>query len=267
MHRLSILGKQGQSISVVACGQGPMLMLLHGFPLDHRMWSEQLHTLSQDYHVIAPEFRGFGQSTLADAPYTLADLAEDVECVRQHLANQQQIHLCGLSMGGYVALEYVARFGNHLGSLILSNTKPNADNAEASAGRLAMADVARAEGAQAALQGFSDRILGPTSREERPQVVSLVHQMLRSASAEAVARAQHAMAVRRDFCESLGGFSWPTLVVAGDEDALCPLDATRDWSRRIPKAQLAIIERCGHLSPLESPQAFNSRVLQFLHSI
>ena len=85
MNRLSFLAARGNLISVTIAGEGLPLILLHGFPLDHRLWLPQLDYLSNHYRVIAPDLRGFGQSTLTEEPYSLGDLADDIEQVRKHL--------------------------------------------------------------------------------------------------------------------------------------------------------------------------------------
>ncbi|MEZ6075883.1 MAG: alpha/beta hydrolase [Pirellulaceae bacterium] len=118
------------------------LILLHGFPLDHRLWLQQIDYLSKNYYIIAPDLRGFGQSTLTEEPYSMADLAEDVEQVRQHMTDDQPVALCGLSMGGYVAFEYWRHYSKSLTALILANTKPEEDTDQGRAARRAMSERA-----------------------------------------------------------------------------------------------------------------------------
>src|SRR6476620_11435316 len=95
----------------------PAIILLHGFPLDSRMWAAQLEPLAQSSRVIAPDFRGFGQSPPA-GPFTLEELADDVHALARQL-HLPKFVLAGLSMGGYVSLAYVKKYPGTLRALIL----------------------------------------------------------------------------------------------------------------------------------------------------
>jgi pimeloyl-ACP methyl ester carboxylesterase len=258
IHSISLIGPHGNTISVAAAGSGPALFLLHGFPVDHHLWLDQFRELSAAYHVIAPEMRGFGSSTLPDGGYSLKDLADDVEFVRQQLVQDQSIHLCGLSMGGYVALEYWHAYRDKLLSLTLLNTKPTADDETARAGRLAMADRALEQGTWPAVQPMLEKLVGHTTAETKPGVVGVVEAMMQAQMPAAVAAAQRAMAERRDFSSLLDTLRLPVLVVTGDEDTLAPPLATSEWAAQIPDSRFVCLERCGHLSCLEKPEEVNT---------
>lgn len=263
MNSISLLTPTGHSLAVTASGSGPALMLLHGFPLNHRMWLSQLAELSQHFHVIAPDFRGFGQSLLGDTDYSLPDLADDVEFVRTRLASDAPFVLCGLSMGGYVAFEYWRRYGQHLAGWILTNTKPQADDDAARSARVKMAEVAVEKDAWTAVHPMIAKLLVDADVEANP-IAHDVHGMLRNCTADAVAASQRAMARRADFTEHLSSMRLPTLVLTGEHDAIAPPQATRDWSAQIPSAVFDIVPGTAHLPPLENPQFFNNAVLDFL---
>ncbi len=264
MKTVSFIAKHGNSISVTSAGSGPTLMLLHGFPLDHRMWQSQLECLSQHYHVVAPDLRGFGQSTLAEQSYTMADLADDVEAVRQHIAPNQSISLCGLSMGGYVAFEYWKRYGPNLNALILANTKPESDSAAARAARYEMAEQAKRLGAWPAISGMLVKLISPYHLEHKPEIAQTAERILRDCSAEAVVQAQHAMAIRTDFSQHLQSIFTPTLVITGQHDPIAPPDATRLWADKLARGQFRMLASASHLTPLETPDEFNGQIRSFL---
>ncbi len=266
MHSLSISSRLGTSLSVFAKGQGQKIILLHGFPLDHRMWLPAAEILSINFHVIIPELRGFGQSTLPESQYSIADLADDVEQVRHHLASNEQVIVCGLSMGGYVALEYQARHGQHLQHLVLSNTKPNLDTLQARQGRLKMAQCATEQGSWAAASGMLENLVCATVQDNQPETVDLVKRMIREADGHSVAMAQRAMADRRDFEPLLSAIHIPTLVLAGDEDTICPCMATETWTQKLPNARFSCLAGVGHLAPLEAPIDFCSALSAALAS-
>ena len=123
----------GTTLDYEEQGTGMPLVLLHGFPLDSRIWREQLAALSDRFHVIAPDLRGFGQSKSSDT-FTMESLADDVHAL---LADLQALPciLGGLSMGGYVALAYAKKYPTDLRGLVLIDTKAEGDTAEGKAGR------------------------------------------------------------------------------------------------------------------------------------
>src|SRR4051794_16033318 len=113
-------------------GRGEPLVLLHGFPLDRRMWDAQTEKLSDHYRVIAPDLRGFGQSRRSD-PFTIESLADDTHLFLEQLAAAPCV-LAGLSMGGYVALAYAKKYAADLRGLVLVDTKAEADSPQAKEG-------------------------------------------------------------------------------------------------------------------------------------
>lgn len=262
-NSIQILGPRGNTLSVQAAGDGQTLFLLHGFPLDHRMWQYQLDGLKDRLHVVAVQMRGFGASTLDEPEFSLAELAQDVEFLRQHLAGGQSIWLAGLSMGGYVAFEYWRQYSSQLRGLILCNTKPTADNETAKAGRLAMGQKALSEGTWAAVEPMFGKLLSEQTVASKPETVTLVKSMMQSVAPATVSAAQNAMAQRRDFTELLPTIQTPTLVIAGQTDPIAPAAEGAVWSREIPNSSFLAIPNTAHLSPLEDPTAFNQAVHRF----
>ncbi len=262
-NSIQILGPRGNTLSVHAAGEGATLFLLHGFPLDHRMWLHQLSGLCDRLHVVAVHLRGFGTSTLDEGNYALAELAQDVEFLRQHLAGNEPIWLCGLSMGGYVALEYWRQFSRNLSGLILTNTKPTGDNAGAKANRAAMAAKALEQGSWAAVEPMFAKLLSEQSLTAQPELVELVQSMMKTSAPAAIAAALSAMAERRDFTDQLSTIRVPTLVVAGEVDPIAPAEEGRKWSSSIPGSRFEVLPRTAHLSPLEDAAAFNRILLEF----
>jgi pimeloyl-ACP methyl ester carboxylesterase len=271
-HKLSLLTPRGDSISVTISGEGIPLMLLHGFPLDHRMWEQQIAYFRHSMKVIAIDFRGFGDSSLGDVEYDLSDLADDVEFVRQHLTDNEPMFLCGLSMGGYVAFDYWARHSAHLKGLIFANTKPQADSPAAREGRLQMAKLALESGTRTAVEGMRSKLLGHVTGQNNPteksrNLVNQLDTMMHSASPQAIAFAQRAMAKREDFVEHLAKMRVPSLVLTGSDDVLAPPEDTRQWACKIPQGKFQVLEGSGHLSPMEVSQQFDTAVESFIQTL
>lgn len=264
INSIQILGPRGNTLSVQAAGEGQTLFLLHGFPLDHRLWQSQLEGLSDRMHVVAVQLRGFGSSTLDEADFSLAELAQDVEFLRQHLAGGQPIWLAGLSMGGYVALEYWRQFSSQLRGLILTNTKPTADNEAAKAGRAAMGQKALSDGTWAAVEPMYAKLLSEQTVASNPDLAELVRTMMQDVAPATIAAAQNAMAQRRDFTNQLPTIQVPTLVIAGESDTIAPAVEGKVWSAKVPGSTFVVIPNTAHLSPLESPELFNRTLLDFI---
>ena len=110
-------------LNVEERGRGRPLLLVHGFPLDHTMWNEQLTTLSDGCRVIAADLRGFGHSDRGDEPLTMDLFADDLNSLLDALQIDTPVTFCGLSMGGYVGWRFLARYGDHVEALIQCDTR------------------------------------------------------------------------------------------------------------------------------------------------
>src|SRR5438270_790221 len=140
----------GARFNVVQRGAGTPLLLVHGYPLDHSMWLAQLDELSDACRVIAPDLRGFGDSTITRGTVAMEQLADDLMSLLDTLEINEPIVFCGLSMGGYIAWQVALRHRRRLAKLILCDTRAAADSPEAAAGRLKTAQRVLAEGAAVA---------------------------------------------------------------------------------------------------------------------
>lgn len=268
INQLSLIGHGGSSLSVRAAGTRPAIIFAHGFPLNNELWIHQLNAFGEKYHAIAPDFVGFGNSSREPElleEITIGGFARDLELVRAHLSGGQPIVLCGLSMGGYVALEYWSQFAGKLRGLVIVNSKPTLDTEEARAGRMAMAE--KAEQGDNVLEGMEHKLLGQTSLDSRPDVCMATRQMIADTALPTVAAAQRAMANRQNFETRLAKLAIPTLVIGGEEDPLASVAATETWASKIPDSHLEIIPASGHLTPLESPKEFNAALQNFLTQV
>jgi len=195
---------------------------------------------------------------------TLADLAEDLDHVRSVLVVDRPMALVGLSMGGYVALEYWKRYASTLDRLILTDTKPTADDRDAQKARYAMAEQALGSTTWEAVESMLPKLLSPDTLTRDSETTQWVKQMMARVPEKTIAAAQRAMAERHDFSGELASIRVPTLVMAGEHDAISPPDANKAWAAKIPGAAVEIIERAGHLPQIENSERFNEALLRFL---
>ena len=247
-------------------GAGPVVVLLHGFPLNHAMWDAQVDALAGHYRLIAPDFRGFGHSTNPTGPFTIAQLADDVHALAQHLKLGKFV-LGGLSMGGYVALAYALAYPQTLRGLMLVDTKAQADTAEAKDTRDRMIDIARRKGAAAIAQAMLAKLIPESAASARPQLVRDLEAMMESTDPDTIAHALAGMRDRPDYVESLGSIDVPTLVLGGELDAITPPDVMATLHERIPRAVHRTVPVAGHMSPMEQPQLVTLAIEQFLRDL
>jgi pimeloyl-ACP methyl ester carboxylesterase len=239
-------------------GEGPALVLLHAFPLDRRMWSEELAQLSRTRRVIAVDLRGSGDSPLWGTP-SVDDLAGDVVQLLDALG-VPMASLLGLSAGGYVALGVAARHRARVSALVLADTRAAADSDVARAARDSTLEAIRRDGSRAFVAGVPSRLLSPHADEAlRMRVRDLCCER-----AETLVSMTRALRDRPDRHELLGALDCPTLVVCGGEDSIATPTEMRAMAGAISDAEYVEIAGAGHLSNLEAPDRFDDAVSRFL---
>ena len=242
-------------------GSGPVLLFIHGFPFDRTMWIPQLAGLAKIRTTVAVDLRGSGLS-VDETPndYTIDLLADDVAKTLDTMG-AEQADIVGLSMGGYVAFSLLRRHADRVRSLILIDTKAEADSDEAKAGREKTAELVASQGMEALAATLVDKVLSPTPSEE---VRDKVRQMMLDTPAETAAAHALAMRDRADYTEDLPNIGIPVLWIHGEEDQLMPIDPARASAEKVPGATFVPIPKAGHVSPLENPEAVNDAIRAFL---
>ena len=170
-------------------------------------------------------------------------------------------------MGGYVALAFARRHANHLKALVLADTRAEPDTADARAARDRAIEAVQQHGTVAQVEAMLPKVLGATTHAERPGVVSEFRRTGLSQDREAVVAGLIALRDRPDARPGLAAVAVPTLVIVGDEDALTPPSAAESLAAGIRGAKLVVLPNAGHLSNLETPDAFNAAVLDFLDGL
>ena len=247
-------------------GPGPVVVLLHGFPLDRTMWSGQIGELGAAYRLITPDLRGHGRSVAPpDRVYTIDSMADDVVETIESLGLKEKVVLGGLSMGGYVALSAVRRYPDYFRALMLLDTKASSDTPEAARGREATADQIEASGLTDDLvKGMVPRLFASITREQRPELVEPMIAVMAATSPRTIAASLRGMAARPDRTKDLMRINLPTLVLVGGEDVITPISDARAMVEELPKATFVIVPDAGHMAPLENRWATNMAILGFL---
>lgn len=245
------------------------VLLVHGFPLDHRMWLEQVEPLAQaGYRVLCPDLVGFGRSRYREnvsdnqaASMSMAQFADDLAELLERMEIAEPIAFCGLSMGGYIGWEFARRHARKLAKLIACDTRAAGDTEAIARGRRLSARTVFDSGLAPIADSMLPKLLGPRASEG---VRQSVRQMILQTQAAAIAGGQLAMAVRQDATECLSGIGVPVLFIVGEEDVITPPEEMAGNRMLVADSQLVEIRDSGHLPPLEQPAAFNAAVIAFL---
>jgi 3-oxoadipate enol-lactonase len=244
-------------------GSGPALLLLHAFPLGMAMWDEQAQALSAAFQVVRFDCRGFGGSPPGDGLLTMERIANDGAALLDHL-DIGAATVCGVSMGGYAALAFVRRHPSRLRGLVLADTKAGADTDQARRTRAEQADKVRREGSAAIADIVLPKLVGKTTHEQRPQVVTRLRDMIVANPARGIADALAGLATRADSTPTLREIRVPTLVVCGEEDVITPPTEAEAMHAAIAGSTLELLPKAGHLAAVETPEAFNRILEAFL---
>jgi len=238
------------------------IVLIHAFPLDASMWAPQVEALGQQATVLAPSLLGFGGEAPDGDVMSMAEAAEHVSRAIT-AAGMTRALVCGLSMGGYVALALWRQHPELVAGLVLANTRGDADDEAGQERRKALAERLRTEGS-----GFLVESPPPLlSPDAHPALLRLVKNVIAGQPASSIAGAALGMAVRRDWTPDLAGITVPTLVITSSKDSLIPPAATKPLAEGIPGARFETIEGAGHLSNLEAPSRFNALVLEHFKKV
>lgn len=243
-------------------GEGLPLVLLHGFPLDRRMWDDVVDLLPGERPVLAVELPGFGASPrgedvaealgLGPEPSLEVSARGVVAALRAHGVDRAV--LVGLSMGGYVAMAVLEVAAELVAGLGLVDTKSTADDPEAAARRLEVADQVEHSQSVEPVLGSRFGLLGATSRAQRQDLLERLEQWMRDQGPAAVAWAQRAMAARPDRTEVLRRHLGPSLVLVGEEDEITPLEAAEHMRSALSDVELVTVPRAGHMTTIEAPE-------------
>ena len=227
----------------------PTLILVPGLLCDSRLWDHQTRYLADCADIrVADTLR---DDSIADMASRLLDTAPD------------RFALAGLSMGGYVALEVMRQAPDRVSRLAILDSSARADTEEQTSRRRGLLELAKL----GRFKGVTPRLMPLLLHTDRMQDAALTQTVMDMATAvgqEAFVRQQTAILNRRDSRDTLGSITVPALVAVGRQDTVTPLEVAAELAEGIPRARLAVIEDCGHLSTLERPQAVTALLRDWL---
>jgi len=242
------------------------IILVHAFPLNHEMWQPQIESLAKRFRVIAYDIRGYGKTMTPDSQYMIEFLVDDLIGLLDYLKIERAI-LCGLSLGGYIALRTVERNPERVLALILADTQSKPDSNEAKLRRAAAIKLIKTQGVEAYAGNLVKTLLTSDTLTNKPDMVEWVKEMIKAGSPSAICAALLAMAGRTDTTPNLPNINVPTLILVGEHDQSTTPILAQEMHEKIVNSEMHVIPNAGHLSNVENPNEFNKHMLNFLANI
>ncbi len=245
-------------------GRGPAVLFIHGYPLGRRMWRPQLEALLGNMRLIAPDLRGHGDSDPVPGPYTIDMHADDCIDLLDALEVDEPVVVCGVSMGGYVALALQRLYPERVAGLVLVGTRGGPDDAEAKKKRDQAMAQARDKGVESIVESMLPKMFAPQNLTKKQAVLKTLDGVMRKTSLEGVLGDLAAMRDRPDARPHLKTIEVPTLVIHGQDDQAIPVAEGKALAEAIRGAQLLLMDDTGHLPSVEQPQLFNAALRDFV---
>jgi len=242
------------------------ILFIHGFPFNKNSWHPQLEALDEHTRGIAIDVRGHGLSTLGHGFLSIDLFAKDLKMFIEKL-NLENVILCGVSMGGYIALRMYELFPDKIAGLILSDTHHKADDNTAKQKRFDSIQAILEHGRRPFAISFISNLFSKTSIEQLPEIVDLIKSSIRRNSIHSICSTLLALASRTDTTHVLSTITVPTLLIRGSEDKITPGNVMKELHQSISHSRYVEIEACGHLPNLENAEAFNKWMNEFISTI
>ncbi len=239
------------------------IIFIHGFPFNKSMWDKQTAALKDSYRVIAYDVRGHGNSEGGIGNFSIdlfvADLIELIDNLML-----DKVVICGLSMGGYIALKAIEKHPNRFEALVLSDTQCAADTAESKIKRLQTIEHIK----EISVEEFADEsiknLFSPESFLTKKAEIAAVREMIVNTSKLTLINTLLAISERVDSCNNLQEINVPVLIMVGKDDIITAPATARLIHSKIQHSLLKILEHAGHLANMENPYEFNDQLINFL---
>ncbi len=242
---------------------GIPVIFIHGFPFDSSTWTGQANALPSNFRPILYDVRGHGQSRAGTFPYSIEFLVDDLFGLIEGLELQQPV-LCGLSMGGYIALRAFEKWPAMFRGLILCDTRAEGDSNQAKINRAGAIKTIQTQGVKKYAEDCVNSLFWEDNLSKSIPEADYIKKIIESTDPEVLCASLMALAARTDSTEMLADINIPTLIMVGEHDKLTPPIAAELMHENIAGSELVIIKKAGHLSNIENPEDFNEAMLRFL---
>lgn len=242
------------------------VVFIHGFPFNKNMWIPQLEALPPSIRGIAADVRGHGNSTTGHGFFSVDVFAKDLLVFLRKMAISRAV-LCGVSMGGYIALRAYQIQPESFTGLVLSDTNSLADDNAAKQKRFDTIQSVLKNGKRAFSIGFVNNVFAQKTLAENHEAIDLIKSSIRRNTESSICATLLALASRTDTTDSLKDITVPTLVVRGAEDRISSREQSDILVSNIPDSTYLEIPDCGHLPNVEDTTRFNTEFMAFVERI
>jgi 3-oxoadipate enol-lactonase len=254
----------GARLFAFTIGSGPDVVLLHPTPVHHAFWLPLAELLADRYRLTLIDLRGHGQSSAGTGTITIASLADDVHAILAALEIQRAAFV-GCSIGTYTLYEYWRRFPEQMAALVCTCGKPQPDSAANRDTRQESMQAARqSDGLAKFFDRMADTLVGPTARQQHPEVRTAARAMMDSVSLQSMLAVQQGLMERPDSVPTLSTINVPVFAVAAGEDQSSTPPEMRVIVDKAPDAEFHLVEDAGHYAPFEQPEKFAFLIGEFL---
>jgi 3-oxoadipate enol-lactonase len=242
---------------------GTPVIFIHGFPLSMDMWENQSKQLPEGSRGIFYDVRGHGGSETTDDIFTMEFFVDDLIGLMDSLEIKKAV-LCGLSMGGYIALRAYERHPDRIGGMLLCDTKSEPDTNDAKIKRSVNIRIIREKGMDFFSREFVKGLFCRKTLESRPDIINHAIQMIMKNRPTSICGVLLALAGRTDTTSVLPAIKCPVCIITGEYDTVTPPSDGEKMQLSIPGAEFHIIPGAGHMSSMENPPEFNNIMASFL---
>lgn len=254
------------SYTVAGPDESPVIIFVHGFPLDKTMWDKQMDALKANYQVIAYDIRGHGNSETGKNKFSIDLFVSDLIAFMDVL-NIQKASLCGLSMGGYIVLNAVENYPERFESIVLSDTSCMDDSPETREKRMKSIESIQENGVENYAGESVKKLFLADSFATKVTEIAAVKQMILKTTIRSLSKTLFALSRRSETCSKLPEIKLPALIMVGAEDEITPPEASKFMHENIKGSVLHIVKHAGHLSNLENPDDFNKQLKLFFDGV
>ena len=248
-------------------GEGDnLLVLIHPFPVNSHYFDKiKNNILPLGWKLCLPDLPGFGSTPndMGKEIWKMEDFAYQINNLVKKIHHEKLV-IGGVSMGGYITMAFAKVFPGKAQAYILSNTNDEAD-ADGGAGRLEVVkNILRGDKDLFLKNLLNDRLVGATTLVSRKHLLDEINIMFEKTTSFAIIQTMRGMGQRTDSRLFFSKIEEPILIIAGNEDALIPIEVAKSMTMIYPKGELAIINDTGHYSAMESPESYSKSIKGFL---
>lgn len=252
------------NIYYVSKGSGEPIVFIHGVGLDHTIFKEQINYFSKQYHVIAYDMLGHGQSEKPNTEYKLIYYVEQLNRLITDL-NLDKVHVVGFSMGAMVAQLFAIKYPKKLNTLCLLNAVAKRNSVQTE-GVLKRVEQVKKEGHLSTINAALKRWFTDSYFNKYPKVINDIKSILANNPLEAYLKSYQLFSVSdKMLWPKLGQIKNPTLIITGENDSGSTPEMAFMLGRKIQNSEIVILPNIKHMSPIEASESVNSTIDQFLN--